>query len=483
MGVASVVFFIVTAATPMTVVAGVVTTGFAMTGLIGIPVGFLVIGAVLMLFSIGYVRMARYVTNAGAFYAYIARGIGRPVGVGGAWIALLGYNALQVGLYGLLGSSAAPLLERWTGVLVPWWGIALLVWALVALLGQQAVDVNGRFLAILLVAEVAIILVLSVSNLLHPADGLISVEALSPAGLVGPGSGAILGLAVLGFIGFEAATVYAEESRDPLRTVPRATYLSVAALALLYTLASWAMTVATGTDDIVAVSREQGVEVLFSLAGAQLGATVANLAQILLITSIVAAAVSFHNTVARYMFSLGRDGALPSVLGRTSSRSSAPRAASAVQSTIGLLVIVLFAVTGLDPQVRLFFYGGTSGGLGVLILLVITALAIVRFFARGTFTEGIWSTRVAPVAAVVVLVLVLSAALVNFDGLLGTPPGSVLPWLIPTIYGVVGLAGIGWGLVLARKRPQVYAAVGAGPEAAPRADRDGARAAGPRVQR
>src|SRR5690625_6689655 len=52
LGVAAVVFFIATAATPMTVVAGVVTTGFAMTGLVGIPVAFLAIGAVLMLFSV-----------------------------------------------------------------------------------------------------------------------------------------------------------------------------------------------------------------------------------------------------------------------------------------------------------------------------------------------------------------------------------------------------------------------------------------------
>src|SRR5699024_6706590 len=124
LGVASVVFFIATAATPMTVVAGVVTTGFAMTGLVGIPVAFLAIGAVLMLFSVGYVAMSRYVTNAGAFYAYIARGIGKPFGVGAAWIALVAYNALQVGLYGLLGASSTPLLSQWFGLDVPWWLVA-----------------------------------------------------------------------------------------------------------------------------------------------------------------------------------------------------------------------------------------------------------------------------------------------------------------------------------------------------------------------
>src|SRR5690625_5097282 len=182
----------------MTVVAGVVTTGFAMTGLVGIPVAFLAIGAVLMLFSVGYVAMSRYVTNAGAFYAYIARGIGKPFGVGAAWIALVAYNALQVGLYGLLGASSTPLLSQWFGLDVPWWMVALIVWAFVAVLGQQAVDVNGAVLAVLLAAEVGIIALLSVSNVLHPGQGQVSFEALSPGELIGPGAGAILGLAVLG---------------------------------------------------------------------------------------------------------------------------------------------------------------------------------------------------------------------------------------------------------------------------------------------
>lgn len=462
LGVASVVFFIATAATPMTVVAGVVTTGFAMTGLVGIPVAFIAIGAVLMLFSVGYVTMAGYVTNAGAFYAYIARGIGKPFGVGAAWIALVAYNALQVGLYGLLGSSAAPLLQQWFGIDVSWWVVGLAVWALVALLGLQAVDVNGAVLAVLLAVEVAIIVVLSVSNVLHPAGGQVSVDALSPAELVGPGAGAILGLAVLGFIGFEAATVYAEESRDPRRTVPRATFISVGALALLYTFASWAMTVATGPDAIVDVSREQDIGVMFGLAQTQLGATVATTAQVLLVTSIVAAAVSFHNTVARYMFSLGREGVLPSILGRTSSRSSSPRAASLTQSAIALVVIVGYAASSMDPLVHLFFYGGTSGGLGVLMLITVTAVAVVRFFARTATGESIWRAVIAPVAAVVVLVAVLTAAIVNFDDLLGAPPGSVLPWLIPTLFVAIGLAGAGWGAVLSRTRPQVYATIGSG---------------------
>ena len=63
LGVPAVVFFVMSAATPLTVVAGVVTTGYAVTGITGLPVAFVVIGAILALFCVGYVSMARRVAN------------------------------------------------------------------------------------------------------------------------------------------------------------------------------------------------------------------------------------------------------------------------------------------------------------------------------------------------------------------------------------------------------------------------------------
>jgi hypothetical protein len=76
LGATDIVFFNLSAAAPLTVVAGVIPTGFAVTGIIGIPVAFLAVAAVLAVFAVGFVAMARRVANAGAFYAYIAHGLG-----------------------------------------------------------------------------------------------------------------------------------------------------------------------------------------------------------------------------------------------------------------------------------------------------------------------------------------------------------------------------------------------------------------------
>jgi amino acid transporter len=162
LGVPSVVFFVMSAAAPLTVVAGVVTTGYATTQITGVPFAFIAIAVTLAIFSVGYVAMSRHITNAGAFYTYVANGLGRPLGVGAAWAALLAYNALQLGLYGIIGSALEPVLKDAPFNMEnppKWWAIALVAWALVAILGVLRVDVNGKVLAVLLCAEIVITLI------------------------------------------------------------------------------------------------------------------------------------------------------------------------------------------------------------------------------------------------------------------------------------------------------------------------------------
>lgn len=464
LGVPAVVFFVMSAAAPLTVVAGVVTTGYAVTGATAIPAAFVLVALILGLFSVGYVAMARRITNAGAFYAYVTRGLGRPAGVAAAWVALVAYNLMQVGLYGAVGAAATPLLDRWCGVAPPWWAVALVAWALVAVLGVLRVDVNGGLLAALLIAELVVIVVFTAAELAHPAAGY-PWQPLSPHALFHPGAGALLVLATTGFVGFESAVVFSEESRDPGRTVPVATYTSVGLIAAVYALAAWAMAVATGPARIVAEARRQGPELIFNLARGDLGGPAADLGHLLFLTSVLAAMISFHGTTARYMFALGRERVLPAVLG-TTSRSGAPKAGSLTQSAVGLLAIAVFAAGGWDPVVHLFFWGGTTGAFGILLLLAATALAVLCFAVRHPTAEPAWRRLVLPALAAAALLLVLDLAVENLTTLLGTGPHAPGPRLVPWAYGGIALFGAGWALVLRRVRPDVYATIGLGPHRA-----------------
>ncbi|MBP2704235.1 APC family permease [Microbispora sp. RL4-1S] len=465
LGVPSVVFFVISAAAPLMVVAGSVPTAYQVTGVIGVPFAFLLLGVIFALFAVGYVTMARHVVNAGAFYAYAAQGLGRTQGVATAWVALLVYNALQLGLYGIIGSAVEPLLQDWFGASPPWWVIALFAWAVTGVLGLLRVDVNGRILSVLLVSEIAIVLLFDIGDLIGGASSGISFEGYSPGALFVPGVGAALATVVAGFAGIESSVVFAEESKDRTRTVPIATYLGITIIAVLYSISAWAQTVPPGPDGIVKAATDQGPTLIFNQASDHLGSTIATVGSVLFVTSSIACMIAFHNTTARYIFALGRENVLPAVFGRTSARTAAPVAGSVMQTVLGLIVITIYAVSGLDPVTKLFFTFGAFGGLGLLTLLTVTSISVIVFFSRDSRGETAWRTRIAPALAIVALCVIIVLTLVNFDTVLGVSPDSAIRWILPSIFIVAVVFGVAWGRALKALKPEVYANVGLGAQA------------------
>jgi amino acid transporter len=465
LGVPAVLFFVAASVAPLTVAAGVIPTAYQTTGLTGIPAAFLVIAVILAIFSSGYVAMTRWITNSGAFYAFISRGLGRVTGVAAALVALLAYSFLQVGLYGAFGPNAAAEAAAHLHVHAAWWGWALGAWAVVTVLGLLRVDIAGRVLGVLLCAEIAVILVETVAGLARPAGGHLSFATLSPAALTSAGFGTfgvLAVVAVLGFVGFEQAPVLGEEARNAKRTIPVATYLALGMIAVVYAGASWAMAAHAGTSHVVAAAGQQGPGLLFGLGGS---GTLSQAAQWLFLTSLFAAALAFHNVVWRYMYALGRENVLPAALGRTGG-NNIPKAASLAQSVTGLAVIAGYALTGQNPMERLFFWLGTTGGYGILVLLAVTAVAIVAFFARDPHGENAWRRLIAPALAAILLGGIVVLATQHYATLLGVPAGAPAAWVLPASYAAVAVIGLAWGLILKIRRPQTYAGIGLGAHAA-----------------
>ncbi|MFI7209408.1 APC family permease [Micromonospora aurantiaca (nom. illeg.)] len=466
LGIPAVVFFVVAAAAPLTAVAGGTTTGYAVTGVRGIPLAYLVVAAVLALFSVGYVAMSRRIVNAGAFYSFVTRGLGRPAGVATAMVALVGYGAMQIGLYGVFGAVLSGFLNDRYGMDTTWWMCAFIACAVIAVLGVLRIDLNGRVLAVLLIAECVIAVVYDAVMVSHPADGRVQFDTLAPGNLLGAGVGAALVTGIAGFVGFEGTTVFAEETKDPKRTVPRATYIAVAVTGLLYGVSAWAMSVSTGPDKIVESAQNDGTDLIFNLVSPHLTSSVVTLGRWLFITSLFAALLSFHHTWARYAFALGRERVLPSFLGRTSRRTGAPKAGSILQTALAVGVLSAYVLGGWDPIVHLFFWLTSMGALGVLILMTVTSIAVVAFFARTAHRDGLWRTAVAPALAALALGAILVVTVKQFDALLGVEPTSPLRWLFPSGYLLSALVGLAWALALRAARPDVYQAIGLGADSA-----------------
>ncbi|WP_123605030.1 APC family permease [Micromonospora sp. Llam0] len=452
----------------MTVVASAVPTAYAVTGLSGVPVAYAATAAVMVVFAVGYVAMSRHVVNAGSMYSYVAHALGPACGVAAAFVAVVAYNLMQIGLYGAFGVVTAATVSAVAGVGVPWWVWALAGWLAVAVLGLARVDLNGRVLGVLLVAEITVVVVFDTVMATHPASGGLAVHGLAPGHLAVPGMAAILVGGIAGYVGVEATTVLAEETRDSRRTVAYATYTAIAVTAVLYAGSAWAMQTAAGPTTIVDAAAQHGPELMFVLVDGRLPRLFVDVGRLLLVTSLFAALLAFHNLVARYLFALGREQVLPAALGRTSGRTGAPRLGSLAQTGVAGLTIAGYALAGLDPIVHLFFWLTVTGGLGVLILMTATSLAVLVYFRHDRRGESRWSTAFAPGVALNLLVFILGGTLIGFGDLLNTPAGSPARWVLPGLYAAAVSAGLVWATVLHRTRRHVYATVGAGADAATR---------------
>lgn len=458
LGSAAISFYTFSSMGPELVVAGVVTTAYAVTGLTGVPIAFAITALVLLAFSVGYIAMARRIPNAGAFYAFVTQGLGRPFGIAAAFLALIGYNALQAALYGLLGYQLAGYLTTNAGWNFTWWECGVAAWVVVTALGQARVDVSGRILGILSCLEIAVIAALAVKGLTSPAGGHVSFTALNPTHLTAAGIGPLLAIAVLGYIGFEQAPVYSEEARDPKRTVTRATVFCLVLVAIVYTLASWSLTVHYGAATVSTASSE-GPGMLFALAPGLLGST----GNTLFLTSLAAAALAYHNAVWRYTYAIARDGLLPSSLARVGA-AGIPRAASALQGLVGIGSLFAAKILNWSPVNQYFYIGGTWGGYAILILLTLTALAVIVYLYRFPQGESAWVRLVLPVVSAIGLLVMAWLCTAHFALLLGVAPSDpTTTRLIGILAGAVVL-GLVWSLYLKFRRPAIYAALARGPQ-------------------
>ncbi|WP_022890815.1 APC family permease [Agromyces italicus] len=473
LGVITVAFLIVAASAPLTVIAGGVTSTFSVTHVVGVPVGFIVLAAVLAVFAIGYAAMSRFITNAGAFYAYVARGLGRPTGVGASIVALVAYNMMQIGIWGMFGFQVSTFIGEKTGSDVPWWVGVLCGIALVGWMGVNRVDLSAKVLGVLVALEFLVVIVFDVVAFANPAEGF-STAPVEPSSLFVPGVGAVLAFGIAAFMGFEGAAIYGEESKDPKRTIPRATFLAVAVIGVFYAISAWALALAIGPEKIAdpagTTPEEAGPPLFFGFVAEHLGTLWVDLMSVLFITSLFAALVSFHNAVARYLFSLGREGVLPTGLAAVRRRSGAPWAGSIVQTAIAVAVVAGFALAeagwnpeqGPYPVITLFTWLTNAGAFGLVLLMAVVSFAVIGFFRADRRGVGVGSRLVAPALAGVGLISVFGLILANFDVLLGQGESNATTFVLPALVVVPGLLGVRWAYRIRATRPDVYRRIGHG---------------------
>lgn len=457
LGTADIVFMVMAAASPLSVVVGLMPIAFAFGNGGGVPGTYLFTIVAMMLFAVGYVRIIPFVQNAGAFYAYIAASIGQTSGLAAAYVAALSYFALSCSTLTALSFFGAQFIERSIGVKSHWalWAFASL--AAVSVLSYHRITVAAKVLGVALLAEVALALLLDGAIVQRAGLGAFQLSEFSLKSVFAPGLGIAAIYAFDSVLGLEGTAIYQEEARQRDVTVPRATYISVVMVGLFYVLTAWCLASAVGQSRVSAVARSSLGTFVTDQTVIYLGKWAAGAVGLLMVTSCFAAALALFNNSARYLYALARDGVLPDSLSRIHHKHRSPHIAGFVL-TLALATVILSAVVaGLDPLVNVTTALVGLGSVGLMALLAVTALAIPIFFLKRQIVS--FSTSIAPAAGGVMIAVAVCMAFANYSAVTGVDSVFVnhLPYLLIFVasVGAVQARWIRW------RRPDLYVRIGA----------------------
>jgi len=364
LGLPSLVFFGLVYMVPLTI--------FTTYGLVSVSTGgrttlAYVITLVAMIFTaLSYAAMVKVFPVAGSAYAYATRSFGPHIGFLSGWALLLDYvllplvNYLVIGLYlNILFPAIAP------------WIFVVACIILVTVLNIIGITSVARTSNIIILVQFVFIVVFVVVAIGFLATGSHAVNFAAPfVGAGGPNvtlPALLAGSAVLclSFLGFDAISTLAEESKNPKRDIPRAIILvTIGAGVLFFLLAFISQLVFPGTGFTSADSAAS--EVMKRAGGSFLN--------IFFISAYVAGAVgsaiASQASVSRILYSMGRDGVLPRrVFGALSARFRTP--------VIAILVISAISFIGVNADIGLLF---SVVSFGALVAFSVVNLSVIKHF-------------------------------------------------------------------------------------------------------
>ncbi|WP_125130017.1 APC family permease [Microbacterium sp. 10M-3C3] len=456
----TIVLMVTAAAAPLVVVSTYIPISYGFGSGFATSLTYVAATLILLVFSVGFAQMAKRITAAGAFYNFTAQGLGKPVGLGAGWTVMAAYSMIVPAISGGFGYFTALMLQNYLGWSIPWWVCSIAGVAIMWLISYFKVTVAGRVLGIALTLEILVVFVVATSIVVQGGAQGQMPQVFNPVGfLAAPAIGIGFFFAFWSWIGFETTAIYGEETTDPKKAVPRATYIAVITLGVFYSYVAYAGIVGFGDDTVTQAQNLVG-DYFFALTDMYTWHFMRVLLDFLVITSFFACAFAFHNNASRYLFSMGRDHILPRSLGRTHPTHKSPYVANGVQALVAIVVISLFALAGADPLLQLGSWLPIFCTAGVVFVQFLVSLAVIAYFNRvGRSGAGeLWKTLVAPLVGALAQAVVLILLIVYIPFLAGD---SVLVVnLIPIYVLAIAAGGTGYAFYLRKRRPERYARIG-----------------------
>src|SRR5713226_9565346 len=405
-------------------------------GVVGaaIPLCYVIAFIITLFVANQYSEFSRELPSSGSAYTFVTEGLGKYMGYLTAWFGLI---AIIIGIpytFTLLGVNMEALVMRWFGLDLNWsfWYVltlgiafALCYWGI-----RQSTNVDLTFM----VFEVGVGVILAVIVLFHVGQqGALTLKPFT-LGVIPPGGNLSIGviLAVLTFIGFEAAAALGEETRNPHRSIPLAVFGSMILVGLFYVLLAYAGTVGYGINNMVTGFANDAAP-YDTISRHVSGPVLVVLIDIAGVVSYFSASLAIINSGARVAYKVGRDGLLPRWIAWLHPTRLNPVAAITAICVLGL-VIGLIAGYAMMPLVAFGFWG-TLDALFVMLVYALVCIASILFFWRKRRAQfNILRHAISPVLGTIIMGIVFVFLLISP----APPPLNAIPYVL-AIWVLIGI--------------------------------------------
>jgi amino acid transporter len=361
------------------------------------PIAYIVVAAAMGLIVLCFAQAGSRVSLTGGPYAYVEIALGRYVGfLAGTLLWLVGTTATAAVGSALVGSVAvfwAPLADPFPRAL-----ILAVVFAMFGALNIRGTRQSTRFLEMITVVKLLpLILFIIAGALLAKGPAPDVFGALEPARL-----GRSVIVLIFAFAGIEFALVPSGEVRDPARTVPRALFMAMSAITVLYVAIQYVAQTILGPQLALeqAAPLTAAARVIAGSGGAVFIGVCASISMFGYVSGMML-------TAPRALYAFGRDGILPPVFARVHPRYDTPAVAIAVQCVMTFVV----AVTGGFAELAIL------SNVAVLVLYLFCCVSAWELRRKNVHAGGtpfrIPGGAAVPILAVAVIVWILSNATVK----------------------------------------------------------------------
>jgi amino acid transporter len=344
----------------------------------GVAAPLTIIAAIVAIALLGntLAQFSRAQPSTGGFISFVGKTFGGTSAVTTALLCGAGYIIAISSVLAISGGFLSMTLQYYLNWNVPWIIFSVLLTAGATLMTIRGVGVSTKLAGFFFAFEMLVLLVVSAATLIKNGGHLSGVP-FEPSHITNGFRGLAAGfpLAVYLFIGWENSAALAEETGNPRRNVPRAVFLSIATMGLGYVLFAYATVSGFGNNG----ARLAAAPIPFISVAHNVLASFALFAYIAGLTSTLGVLISAVNSQARLIFNAGREGLLPSWLGRVHRTRRTPMNAIYAFVAIAAAIIVVWAIAhlagGASGSMSPLIFFAESSTMGTILVLVVYFLA------------------------------------------------------------------------------------------------------------